>query len=252
MCFVVPKNWHEFQHYKDRNPSWIKLHHSMIDNYEYYMLQLASRALAPCYWLLCSEHKDGYLEVNFEKLAFRLRCKPKEIEDSLKDLISLGFFICVDDDASNMLADCKRDASLEERRGYKPETYKPETEERHTTVEKEDFFDDFWKIYPKKSGKEKAKTSWKNLTKKERGEVFNDLPKRIKSDQWKKDNGQYIPNATTYLNQKRWNDEIKKSSSYESQMEEIRNEIYGIESTEPRDITNESEIIASALDSKDI
>ena len=30
-----------------------------------------------------------------------------------------------------------------------------------------------------------------------------------KSYNWNKDNGQYIPNPTTWLNQKRWEDEIE-------------------------------------------
>ena len=33
-----------------------------------------------------------------------------------------------------------------------------------------------------------------------------------KSDQWKKDNGQFIPNPTTWLNQRRWEDELPKPS----------------------------------------
>ena len=24
------KNWHKFQHYKDRNPPWIKLHYEIL------------------------------------------------------------------------------------------------------------------------------------------------------------------------------------------------------------------------------
>ena len=29
------KNWSEFQHYKDRAPPWVKLHHSLLDNFEW-------------------------------------------------------------------------------------------------------------------------------------------------------------------------------------------------------------------------
>ena len=32
------KNWDEFQHYKDRNPPWIKLHNHLLDDYEFEML----------------------------------------------------------------------------------------------------------------------------------------------------------------------------------------------------------------------
>ena len=34
-----------------------------------------------------------------------------------------------------------------------------------------------------------------------------------KSDQWKKDGGQFIPNPATWLNQRRWEDEVQTKSS---------------------------------------
>ena len=49
---IRPKNWHSFQHYKDRDPTWIKLHKKLLDDYEFQSLPLASRALAPMLWLL--------------------------------------------------------------------------------------------------------------------------------------------------------------------------------------------------------
>jgi hypothetical protein len=38
-------------------------------------------------------------------------------------------------------------------------------------------------------------------------EVLEALSWQMKSDQWFKNEGQYIPNPTTYLNQGRWKDE---------------------------------------------
>ena len=35
------------------------------------------------------------------------------------------------------------------------------------------------------------------------------MVKRSKSTDWTKDNGQFIPYPTTYLNQRRWEDEIE-------------------------------------------
>ena len=56
-----PRNWEKFQHYKNRKPPWIKLHHDLIDDREYQRLPIASRALAPQLWLMASESKDGLL-----------------------------------------------------------------------------------------------------------------------------------------------------------------------------------------------
>ena len=34
------------------------------------------------------------------------------------------------------------------------------------------------------------------------------IAKQKKSDMWKRDKGQYIPNPSTWLNQKRWEDDL--------------------------------------------
>jgi hypothetical protein len=105
MNYIQPKNWGDFQHYRDRAPTWIKLHKSILDNYEYQCLPLASRALAPMLWLLASEYDDGKIPADLNKIAFRLRIYATELEDALSHLISSGFFICYQD-ASEPLAEC--------------------------------------------------------------------------------------------------------------------------------------------------
>ena len=32
---LTPKDWGEFQHYKDRSPPWIKLHKKILDNADF-------------------------------------------------------------------------------------------------------------------------------------------------------------------------------------------------------------------------
>lgn len=102
---LIPKNWAEFQHYKDRAPPWIKLHKKLLDDRVYQSLPLASRALAPMLWLLASESKDGSFDGTHEELAFRLRTNIKDIAAGLKPLIDKGFFSVVQD-AIGVLADC--------------------------------------------------------------------------------------------------------------------------------------------------
>ncbi len=67
-------------------------------------------------------------------------------------------------------------------------------------------FDEFWKSYPKKTGKDKALASWKTKNPKLE-EVLFALSWQKESDQWIREDGQFIPNPTTYLNQGRWKDE---------------------------------------------
>jgi len=109
---IKPKNWVDFQHYKDRSPPWIKLHHRLLDNYEFHLMQDASKSLAMCLWLIASEHLDGEIDATPSKLSFRLRMPEDKIKKSLKELIENGFFTAVED-ASTMLAERKHVAPLD-------------------------------------------------------------------------------------------------------------------------------------------
>ena len=122
-----PKNWGDFQHYKDRLPPWIKLHRSLLTDREFMCLPIASKALAPLLWLLASESKDGSFDGSLDELQFRLHISRKDYEDGIKPLIDKGFFV-VD---SEVLADCLQVATPE--RETETET-KRETEKKATVV----------------------------------------------------------------------------------------------------------------------
>jgi uncharacterized protein YdaU (DUF1376 family) len=80
----------------------------------------------------------------------------------------------------------------------------PKPEPRTSALDGE--FSEFWKRYPKKVGKDKALQAWKK--KKPRiDDVMFALSWQIASDQWTKEEGKYIPNPTTYINEGRWKDE---------------------------------------------
>lgn len=74
-----------------------------------------------------------------------------------------------------------------------------------------DQFETFWKLYPRKIGKKTALTKWKKIKPDEQlnTTILEALKKYCKVDQWTKDNGAFIPHPSTWLNQERWNDEIK-------------------------------------------
>ena len=108
---ITPKNWSSFQHYKDRSPAWIKLHKKLLDDYAFFCLPLASRALAPCLWLLASEYIGGEIDASEAEIAFRLHMTVDELSQAITPLIDGGFFV-----ASGMLAECKQDAIPEKRR----------------------------------------------------------------------------------------------------------------------------------------
>ena len=118
---LIPKNWSDFQHYKDRSPPWIKLHKKLLDDRAFQRLPVASKALAPMLWLLASESSDGSFDGSVEELSFRLRTPEGEIRDGLAPLIDKGFFSPVHG-ASDVLAVCLQGATPEREAEAETET----------------------------------------------------------------------------------------------------------------------------------
>lgn len=105
-------NWGEYQHYKDRCPPWIKLHHSLITSEVWVMGNDASRALAVACMLLASRDiaNDGSFngDPEYIKRFAYLNSKP-----DFEHLIKHGFIELVQD-ASSTLAKCNTEKSREE------------------------------------------------------------------------------------------------------------------------------------------
>ena len=74
-------------------------------------------------------------------------------------------------------------------------------------------FDMFWIAYPKKVGKEAARKAWAKANP-ELALVLNALEWQKVSPQWFKNNGQYIPNPSTWINQHRWEDEKQQEQTF--------------------------------------
>jgi len=73
---------------------------------------------------------------------------------------------------------------------------------------KEVGFASFWQTYPKKIAKPAALKAYRAAKVKDPllGIILSDIETRKQSDDWTKENGKYIPNPATYLNQRRWED----------------------------------------------
>ncbi len=72
-------------------------------------------------------------------------------------------------------------------------------------------FEVFWKEYPKKIGKGYAKKIWEKIKPDDAllKVILGKIAEFKNSEQWKKDQGQFIPHPATWLNQGRWEDEIQ-------------------------------------------
>ena len=68
-------------------------------------------------------------------------------------------------------------------------------------------FEKFWSAYPRKEGKQKARSAFEKVTV-DLDILLVALEAQKKSSQWTKDNGQFIPHAATWLNGKRWEDQL--------------------------------------------
>jgi len=69
-----------------------------------------------------------------------------------------------------------------------------------------DQFETFWKVYPKKVSKENAKKAWLKI--KPNDELIAKITKAVKDQKLSEREQQFIPHAASWLNAKRWEDEV--------------------------------------------
>ena len=77
----------------------------------------------------------------------------------------------------------------------------------------EDLFDTFWSEYPKKKGKPKAKEAFdKAIKKTDLDTMLKAIQAQSLSPEWQKENGQFIPYPSSWLNGCRWEDEVTQAA----------------------------------------
>jgi len=70
-------------------------------------------------------------------------------------------------------------------------------------------FEDFWMAYPRKVGKQAARTAWTRIkpSKATAEAIIEAVGKQKVTDQWTRDGGRFVPNPATWINQGRWEDD---------------------------------------------
>lgn len=73
-----------------------------------------------------------------------------------------------------------------------------------------DHFDRFWEAYPRKVKKREAMKAWQKISNPERtlALITENIDRRIEAGEWLLSEQQYIPHPPSYLNQRRWEDEV--------------------------------------------
>ena len=105
----------------------------------------------------------------------------------------------------------KQTESKPKAKAKQPKREKEREEEKEREIENEcyarDAFETFWKAYPRKVGKDAARRAFAKV-KVPVETLVAAVEAQKASTQWTKDNGQFIPNPATWLNQGRWEDEV--------------------------------------------
>lgn len=179
---------------------------------------------------------DGCVE------AFAVLRKTGANDDDLRVLVSKGFVRILNEDLVSLILDWKTNNYIQKDR-YHPSIYAKlidqspaDTECIHDVSELDtqvrlgkskvsigenslgksgagkppvvaESFEKFWSAYPKKVGKQAAKKAF-NRVNVPVETLLTAIERQKCSAQWSKDNGQYIPNPATWLNQGRWEDEL--------------------------------------------
>ncbi len=186
------RNWDVFQHYKDRCPPWIKLHYELLSSKDWVTLSDQGRILAIACMLIASRH-DGMVPADgdYIKLRAYLRQNP-----DFNELVRCGF-----------LEPCgivQADASKVERMKAK------DTQSVSVIKSKKDAgFEDWYGMYPRKVNKSSALRAWKKLSDKERELATAALSSHVKYWAAEGTDTQFIAHPSTWLNGKRWEDELK-------------------------------------------
>lgn len=110
---LVIRNWSEFQHYKDRDPPWIKLYRDTLTSEVWVLGTDVSRLVQLASTLLAARYKNK-TPLNFElwREVSKIRCSETEFFDAIRHLCKWKFASVQeleDEDepnASDMLATC--------------------------------------------------------------------------------------------------------------------------------------------------
>jgi hypothetical protein len=107
------RSWAKFQHYKDRNPPWVKLYTAWPDDYEWSCWSDASKLLAVCIVMLAGRVHN---RIPLDPTWIQHRCGLKKTPD-LSELFAVGFIQEIqalpppEQSASSVLAECEQVAS---------------------------------------------------------------------------------------------------------------------------------------------
>ena len=117
--------WDKYQHYKDRNPPWIKFYREILTSYTWVVLDDASRLLA-CVCLLLAAETGNKIPLDRDFIQRRSLIKTRP---DVRKLVEVGFAEVFEDqlvigEASNPLACCTSETEAETDSKHKGRAYR--------------------------------------------------------------------------------------------------------------------------------
>ena len=179
--------------------------------------------------LLCMRCSETLETLHETEIAFQMRLTDDELAKTKELFLSKGFIdehwnftnwekrqyvsdsstVRVRAHRNKKKEELKQDETLQKQRCNGTEQNRTEQKQNKKAESFDSLFERFWKCYPNKVGKDAAKKSFDKRKPDDEllGQMMAALENQKASDKWTKDNGQYIPNPATWLNQGRWKDE---------------------------------------------
>ena len=108
--YLYVRNWQKFQHYKPRQPSWIKLYQSLLSDYEFQNLPDPVKLHLILIWLFASTH-EGMVPNDADFIRRRVGTHRSP---NLKFLIKQGYLL------ENASLGSRVEKSREEQKSQKP------------------------------------------------------------------------------------------------------------------------------------
>lgn len=196
----------------DRNINTIRLAMNVFVKFE--MIEVVNDFILISNWerYQSAEKIESIREYNREKKKEQRNRQKLLLNDKCQGQSQGQVIDCQDTDIISMSKSKKSlSSSLKENN-------KDNKNEYEVLDEKEVWFNQFWKEYPKKNAKKNAKSVFMRVVKSKElfDKIIQDIRDRAQTQEWIKNNGQFIPFPSTYLNQERWEDEviIKKGMSF--------------------------------------
>jgi hypothetical protein len=104
-----------------------------------------------------------------------------------------------------------------ETEAYKASETETERAIGHRADDHDAFESKFWSAYPRKVAKASAAKAFAKINPDDAllTRMLAALTAHVASEQWRRDDGRFVPHPATWLNQRRWEDEAASSSAFD-------------------------------------